>query len=94
MVTSRDLMTELNKMGTYYHQTRRYLVTILRLFDSQEAARFDEADIKRALFGIEEASNSNWNRLFSILVDSIFWFVGELSNSSIEMTSAGETHAL
>ena len=27
--------------------------------DSQEAARFDEADIKRALFGIEEASNSN-----------------------------------
>ena len=24
--------------------------------DSQEAARFDEADIKRALFGIEEAS--------------------------------------
>ena len=27
--------------------------------DSQKAARFDEADIKRALFGIEEASKSN-----------------------------------
>ena len=27
--------------------------------DSQEAERFDEADIKQALFGIEEASNSN-----------------------------------
>ena len=27
--------------------------------DSQEAARFEKADIKRALFGIEEASNSN-----------------------------------
>ena len=27
--------------------------------DSQEAARFDETGIKRALFGIEEASNSN-----------------------------------
>ena len=73
----RDLMTGLNKMGTYYHQTCRYLATILRLFawnsavsrwrlrpgegitDSQGAARFDEADIKRALFGIEEASKSN-----------------------------------
>eukprot|EP00731_Ephydatia_muelleri_P022006 Em0014g597a len=45
-----DLTTGLNKMGTYYHQTCRYLATILRLFgvqlcrgggitDSQEAAR-------------------------------------------------------
>ena len=70
MLGPGDLTTGLNKMGTYYHQTCRYLATILRLFgvqlcrgggitDSQEAARFDEADIKRALFEIEEASNSN-----------------------------------
>ncbi|KAL5491782.1 hypothetical protein EMCRGX_G017140 [Ephydatia muelleri] len=31
----RDLMTGLNKMNTYYHQTRRYLATILRLFGIQ-----------------------------------------------------------
>ncbi|KAL5506410.1 hypothetical protein EMCRGX_G008041 [Ephydatia muelleri] len=30
----RDLMTGLNKMGTYYHQTQ-YLATILRLFGIQ-----------------------------------------------------------
>ena len=31
---------------------------IIIITDSQEAARFDEA-VKRALFGIEEASKSN-----------------------------------
>eukprot|EP00731_Ephydatia_muelleri_P032501 Em0024g45a len=31
----RDPMTGLNKMGTYYHQTCRYLATILRLFGIQ-----------------------------------------------------------
>eukprot|EP00731_Ephydatia_muelleri_P014119 Em0007g1429a len=31
----RNLMTGLNKMGTYYHQTYRYLAIILRLFRIQ-----------------------------------------------------------
>ena len=63
----RDLTTGLNKMGTYYYQTCRYLVIILRLFGIHAAvSRWrlrpgdDITDIAKKLQGLmKQASNSN-----------------------------------
>ena len=49
------------------------------------------AEIKQSsLFSSNEDSKSMRNCIYSILLDSSFWSIGEANNSSIEVTSAGE----
>lgn len=103
----RDLMTELDKRDIYFRWTYQSRAIILLLLGTLQTLDggwvLDMAQLKA------KKQHEGWNRehpspiwqwwgfkerLFSILLESSFWFYCELNKSSMKVASAGEIQLL